>query len=79
MTFLISAVFHELLVSVPLHVFRLYAFFGMLGQIPLIYLTNLIHKKLPGSQIGNIIFWVAFTILGQPICLMMYAKVIMMK
>uniref|UniRef100_A0AC34G8H7 Diacylglycerol O-acyltransferase n=1 Tax=Panagrolaimus sp. ES5 TaxID=591445 RepID=A0AC34G8H7_9BILA len=33
--FLISAIFHEYLVSVPLHLFRLWAFWAMLAQIPL--------------------------------------------
>ena len=32
MSFLLSAVFHELLIAVPLHSIKGYAFFGMLGQ-----------------------------------------------
>jgi len=75
--FFLSAFFHELLVSVPLHVFKLYAFLGMMGQIPLIWITNVIHRKIPESQIGNFIFWISFTVVGQPLCLMMYFRVIL--
>lgn len=44
--FLLSAFFHEYLVSVPLHVFRLWAFSGMVAQIPLSLFTEWITKRL---------------------------------
>jgi len=67
--FLVSAVFHELLVSVPVHTFRSWAFIGMMGNIPLIILTR---KLFQGSQIGNVIFWLSFCFLGQPLAIVLY-------
>ncbi|RYC53998.1 hypothetical protein CHU98_g12211 [Xylaria longipes] len=50
------------------------AFFGMLIQIPLIWITHPLEKmKGPnGKLIGNVIFWVSFTILGQPFAALIY-------
>eukprot|EP01121_Diplochlamys_sp_Union-15-3_P012857 TRINITY_DN3908_c0_g4_i1.p1 TRINITY_DN3908_c0_g4~~TRINITY_DN3908_c0_g4_i1.p1 ORF type:complete len:474 (-),score=22.05 TRINITY_DN3908_c0_g4_i1:58-1479(-) len=67
--FLLSAIFHELLISVPLRSFNLWFFFGMLGQIPLIMFSE---KYTRASQYGNILFWVSFCILGQPILILLY-------
>lgn len=50
-------------------------FFGMMAQIPLIYLTKSLDKKLRGSpfeQIGNVVFWISFCIVGQPLCILLY-------
>ena len=70
--FLVSALFHELLVSIPCHTVKTYAFAGMMMQIPLIVITNWTDKKFNGSQIGNFIFWMSFCIVGQPLCIMLY-------
>jgi len=70
--FFISAVFHEWLVSVPCHTTKVWAFLGMLGQVPLIALTNFLHKMNRGSQVGNFIFWISFCIVGQPLCILLY-------
>jgi len=67
--FFVSAVFHELLVSVPVHTFRFWAFIGMMGNIPLIAITNFFFKN---SQIGNALFWFSFCFLGQPLCILLY-------
>uniref|UniRef100_A0A7E4W3L3 O-acyltransferase n=1 Tax=Panagrellus redivivus TaxID=6233 RepID=A0A7E4W3L3_PANRE len=66
--FLISAVFHEYLVSVPLHMFRLWAFWAMLAQVPLSMLTD---KVIRGGRAGNVIVWLSI-ILGQPMAILMY-------
>ncbi|KAI4486212.1 hypothetical protein M0802_012467 [Mischocyttarus mexicanus] len=42
--FFISAFFHEYLVSVPLRTFKIWAFLGMMGQIPLSSLSKLVEK-----------------------------------
>ncbi|KAL1124665.1 hypothetical protein AAG570_001289 [Ranatra chinensis] len=68
--FFISAFFHEYLVSVPLQTFKIWAFLGMMGQIPLSILCHTVEKKF-GPRWGNIIVW-ASLILGQPLCIMMY-------
>ncbi|XP_017476707.1 PREDICTED: diacylglycerol O-acyltransferase 1 [Rhagoletis zephyria] len=68
--FLISAFFHEYLVSIPLQTHKIWAFLGMMGQIPLSAVSKSIERKM-GPRMGNIIVW-ASIILGQPLCIMMY-------
>lgn len=68
--FFISAFFHEYLVSVPLKTFKIWAFMGMMGQIPLSATSKMVEKHW-GSRWGNIIVW-ASLIIGQPLCIMMY-------
>lgn len=68
--FFISAFFHEYLVSVPLKTFKIWAFMGMMGQIPLSYLSRYMEVNY-GPRWGNIVVW-ASIILGQPLCIMMY-------
>ncbi|RDA92868.1 hypothetical protein CP533_2852 [Ophiocordyceps camponoti-saundersi (nom. inval.)] len=73
--FFASAVLHEILVGVPTHNIIGVAFLGMLLQLPLITLTAPLEKmKLGkgGKLVGNIIFWVSFTIFGQPFAALMY-------
>ncbi|KAJ8110701.1 hypothetical protein ONZ43_g5808 [Nemania bipapillata] len=72
--FFASAVLHELLVGAPTKNFLGVAFMGMLIQIPLIWVTRPLEKmKGPsGKLIGNVIFWVSFTILGQPFAALVY-------
>ncbi|KAI8427898.1 hypothetical protein MSG28_002247 [Choristoneura fumiferana] len=52
--FLISALFHEYLVSVPLQMFRVWAFLGMMVQPPLSVISRFAEVKF-GSRWGNII------------------------
>ncbi|XP_011137917.1 diacylglycerol O-acyltransferase 1 [Harpegnathos saltator] len=68
--FFISAFFHEYLVSVPLKTFKIWAFMGMMGQIPLSVLSKMAERYL-GARYGNIVVW-ASLIIGQPLCIMMY-------
>ncbi|XP_023949775.2 diacylglycerol O-acyltransferase 1 isoform X1 [Bicyclus anynana] len=68
--FFISAFFHEYLVSVPLQMFRIWAFLGMMAQPPLSVISKLVQAKL-GARWGNIIVWSSL-ILGQPLAIMMY-------
>ncbi|CAG5022099.1 unnamed protein product [Parnassius apollo] len=68
--FFISAFFHEYLVSVPLQMFRIWAFLGMMAQPPLSVISRFAEAKL-GPRWGNIIVWSSL-ILGQPLAIMMY-------
>lgn len=68
--FFLSAFFHEYLVSVPLRMFNLWAFFGMMMQIPMSALSQFVEKKA-GQRLGNVLVWMSL-ILGQPLCIMMY-------
>jgi diacylglycerol O-acyltransferase-1 len=43
-----------------------------MGQIPLVAITKYIDKLRPGSSIGNMIFWLTFCIVGQPMAILMY-------
>ncbi|EDV99301.1 GH13104 [Drosophila grimshawi] len=70
MVFLFSAFFHEYLGSVPLQTYKIWAFLGMMGQIPLSIISRYIERRL-GPRMGNIIVW-ASIILGQPLCIMCY-------
>ncbi|XP_055075788.2 diacylglycerol O-acyltransferase 1a [Misgurnus anguillicaudatus] len=65
--FFLSAFFHEYLVSVPLKMFRLWAFLGMMSQIPLAYFVG---RFLRGNY-GNAAVWMSL-IIGQPVAVLMY-------
>lgn len=56
--------------SVPLQMFRIWAFLGMMAQPPLSVISKLVQAKL-GDRWGNIIVWSSL-ILGQPLAIMMY-------
>jgi len=68
LVFLFSAVFHEFIISVALKTFKLYFFIGMIVQIPATF-TGMYFK---GTLMGNLIFWLAFCFLGQPIGVLLY-------
>ncbi|XP_059021448.1 diacylglycerol O-acyltransferase 1 [Mustela lutreola] len=65
--FFASAFFHEYLVSVPLHMFRLWAFTGMMAQIPLAWLVSRFFQ----GNYGNAAVWLTL-IIGQPVAVLMY-------
>ena len=50
------------------------AFAGMMFQIPLIFLTDHLRKLkgFGGAIAGNVIFWVSFVLVGQPLAAMLY-------
>jgi len=68
----LSAVFHELVIGVPMQLLRGWAFWGILSQLALIPLTKWMNKYLKNEQAGNIAFWLVFCIFGQPLCIMLY-------
>ncbi|KAF9112236.1 hypothetical protein BGX27_003745 [Mortierella sp. AM989] len=71
--FTLSAIMHEIVVGFPTHLVYGYAFAGMFFQIPLIAVTRPLEKwRGTGTGLGNMIFWVSFTILGQPACALLY-------
>ncbi|XP_077210647.1 membrane bound O-acyl transferase (MBOAT) family protein [Tasmannia lanceolata] len=70
--FFISAIFHELCIGIPCHIFKFWAFLGILLQVPLVILTNYLQNKFRNTMVGNMIFWFFFSILGQPMCLLLY-------
>lgn len=68
--FFISAFFHEYMVSVPLKTYKIWAFMGMMGQIPLSQISRFVERHY-GPRLGNMVVW-ASLIIGQPLCIMMY-------
>ncbi|KAG1463190.1 hypothetical protein G6F56_005340 [Rhizopus delemar] len=73
MVFFVSALLHEVLVGIPTHSINGFAFWGMLGQIPLIAITRPLEKwRGKGSALGNTIFWIVFCVVGQPTIALLY-------
>ncbi|TQS35100.1 hypothetical protein Golomagni_04489 [Golovinomyces magnicellulatus] len=72
--FLFSAIMHELLVGIPTHNIIGVAFMGMILQLPLIVFTAPLEKMkgMNARIIGNCIFWVSFTVIGQPLAALLY-------
>ncbi|KAJ4951508.1 hypothetical protein NE237_028340 [Protea cynaroides] len=70
--FFVSAAFHELCIGVPCHIFKFWAFIGIMFQVPLVILTNYLQNKFRNTMVGNMIFWFFFSILGQPMSVLLY-------
>ncbi|XP_057766432.1 diacylglycerol O-acyltransferase 1A [Salvia miltiorrhiza] len=70
--FLVSAIFHELCIAVPCHIFKFWAFSGIMLQVPLVIVTNYLQDKFKNSMVGNMMFWCFFCIFGQPMCVLLY-------
>ncbi|CAL4139820.1 unnamed protein product, partial [Meganyctiphanes norvegica] len=68
--FLLSAIFHEYLVSVPLRMYKVLTFLAFIGMIPLVYISTKVADRF-GDRFGNAIVWL-FLILGQPAGLLVY-------
>lgn len=72
-TFLLSAVAHEYMISGACRILTYWAFMALMFQIPMIVIGDIFRKQLEKSQIGNVIFWVSFCMIGQPIAVTIYA------
>lgn len=51
------------------------AFLGMMSQLPLIVMTDMVKNMVGGHRgktIGNCTFWITFTVLGQPFAALIY-------
>jgi len=79
--FFISAVLHELIIGVPTHSLYGLAFFAMMAQVPLIWLTaNLrgLRSKYNWMRedtldtMGNLTFWISLVLVGQPVAVLLY-------
>ncbi|XP_004638933.1 diacylglycerol O-acyltransferase 1 [Octodon degus] len=65
--FLASAFFHEYVLSIPLRMFRLWAFTAMMAQVPLAWIVGRIFQ----GNYGNAAVWLTL-IIGQPMAVLMY-------
>ena len=61
--FATSAFFHEYLISIPLRLFKVWGFLGMLIQAPLFPVSIFVENKL-GPRFGNVFVWISL-ILGM--------------
>ncbi|CAI6334752.1 unnamed protein product [Periconia digitata] len=70
--FVLSGILHELAVGIPTH--NVIAFTGMMIQIPLILFTDKLQrwKAMNGQVAGNVIFWISFCLVGQPLAALLY-------
>ena len=41
-------------------------------QVPLIWVTEVLKKKVGNDHLGNMIFWISFCFVGQPIAIILY-------
>jgi diacylglycerol O-acyltransferase-1 len=73
--FFLSAVFHEIIVSVPFRTIKGYAFSAMMVQAVLIQLLDPYSK---GKTWGNVNFWISIT-LGQPLAVLLYYREYMLR
>ena len=44
----------------------------MMMQVPLVGFTKALYRMNPGSSLGNVIFWLSFCVVGQPMAILMY-------
>lgn len=84
--FFVSAILHEIIIGVPARVHNLFAFFGMMLQIPAILLSKVLVAAQsplkrrrpvddrPSSSFGNYLFWCVFCIFGQPMFVLLYYR-----
>lgn len=68
--FLISAFFHEYILSMPFGKVKFWAFGGILVQLPGVYLTRSLRHY---HYVGNLLFWFSI-VLGQPFIAMLYYR-----
>eukprot|EP01128_Nolandella_sp_AFSM9_P001109 TRINITY_DN11226_c0_g1_i1.p1 TRINITY_DN11226_c0_g1~~TRINITY_DN11226_c0_g1_i1.p1 ORF type:complete len:440 (-),score=59.38 TRINITY_DN11226_c0_g1_i1:94-1380(-) len=69
-SFFVSAFFHEYILSMPFGQVKLWAFFGILIQLPAVYLTRPLKHY---HYAGNILFWISIVV-GQPFIAMLYYR-----
>jgi len=72
LVFLVSALLHEVLISIPCHMVGYYAFLGMLAQVPSVYFSQLLNKIVKNPVIGNVMFWCTLPLIGQPVLILLY-------
>eukprot|EP00040_Diaphanoeca_grandis_P027825 m.159234 g.159234 ORF g.159234 m.159234 type:complete len:549 (+) comp31128_c0_seq1:227-1873(+) len=72
--FSLSAILHEVAISVPLGVIKGYSIAGMFSYVPLAIMTDWLYKNTQMSKVwGNVIVWCSLLI-GQPIGIILYTQ-----
>lgn len=70
--FFLSALLHEVIVSVPCQIVSIQVFMAMLVQVPVIAVTQWVHRRSQNPVFGNVTFWCALCIFGQPLLILIY-------
>ena len=72
----VSAFFHEYIISGALGEVHYSAFFAMMANFPISVIQGILkHAKIlddTDSTALNVMFWVSFCFLGQPLCIVLY-------
>lgn len=73
-TFFLSAVFHEYIISGALGKIHYAAFLAMMLNFPAAVFQEIIKKayNMGQSTFNNVMFWISFCFLGQPLCIVLY-------
>ncbi|KAK4483669.1 hypothetical protein RD792_010870 [Penstemon davidsonii] len=58
--FLVSAIFHELCIAIPFHIFKFWACIGIMFQVPLVIMTNYLQDKFNNSMVGFLTSYINF-------------------
>jgi len=70
--FFLSALLHEVIVSVPCHIVSAQVFMAMFIQVPVIAVTQWVHRRSQNPVFGNVTFWCALCVFGQPLLILIY-------
>lgn len=70
--FTVSAVAHEYIISGATHLMTFWAFLAMEMQIPMVVMQEILRKPFETSQLGNVMFWISFCVVGQPLATVIY-------
>lgn len=75
--FLISGIAHEIVIALAFKKLSGLFFFGMVAQIPLIYISEIVKRRFP--RFANIFFWIGFCAIGQPMLLLLFYRSIKIR
>lgn len=70
--FFVSAILHELVLSLATKKICGWVFLGMIFQVPNIYVSELVFKYFP--TLSNYFFWCSFCVIGQPTIVLLYYR-----
>ena len=73
LVFFVSALGHEYVLSGACKLISYWAFLAMMVQVPMIVVMDKLKRFLDGTQVGNVVFWVSFCIVGEPLAVLIYA------
>ena len=70
LTFMVSAIFHEYIFVGVFRIFNLVAFTFMIVNVPLMQVQKVLKNQIT-KDYNNMMFWLFYTILGQPFAILL--------